>query len=395
VIGILPEKISAGVSSPGMKVAIVNLTGGGLSYGYINYLSEVLPRMLRHPRVSQIYVYVPPGFSQYFAGMLPSECLRQFEGGFQERRRLRLDIGRISPDVVFLPGNQWMNLGRIPSVAMIQSMLPMVMPFGGNGWLDLVKNLVRARLTRIACERANRVIAISNYVKEFLMHNWHNAPTRIGMVYHGVNPPPVADPLKIPGNVPRKWSGKFLFTAGSMHPYRGLDDVIKALAILASQGVHPPLVVAGGVDLDRTQLPYLKRMKNLAEKLGVNPQIIWTGHLNADEMSWCYSHCRLFLMTSRVEACPNIALEAMSHGAFCLSADNPPLPEFFQAAAIYYRPKSAAALAQTISATLTYSEEAAGLLRTQAGKRAGDFTWEKTVERTVHELELAINMLYS
>ena len=115
------------------------------------------------------------------------------------------------------------------------------------------------------------------------------------------------------------------------------------------------MVIAGGVDLDRTQLPYLQRMKNLAEKLGVNSQIAWTGHLNAAEMSWCYSHCRLFLMTSRVEACPNIALEAMSHGAFCLAADNPPLPEFFQEAALYYRPKCGEALAQTISAALAYS----------------------------------------
>lgn len=378
-----------------MRVALVNLTGGGLSHGYINYLSEVLPRMVRHPGVSQIYVFVPPGFSQYFAGMLPPAGLRQFEGGLFGRRQLRLDLGRISPDVVFFPGNQWMNLDRIPSVAMIQSMLPMVMPFGGNGWLDLVKNLVRARLTRIACERANRVIAISNYVQEFLMNKWHIAPTRIGMVYHGVNPPPAAETMRIPASIPRDWHGKFLFAAGSMHPYRALDDVLHALAVLASQGVRPPLVMAGGVDLDRTQLPYLKKMKHLGEKLGINAQIAWTGHLNAAEMSWCYSHCRLFLMTSRVEACPNIALEAMSHGAFCLAADNPPLPEFFQAAAIYYRPKGGEALAQTISAALAYSPEAAGLMRARAQARAADFPWEKTVERTVHELELATNMLYS
>jgi glycosyltransferase involved in cell wall biosynthesis len=378
-----------------MRVAIVNLTGGGLSYGYINYLTEVLPRLLRHPRVSQIYVYVPPGFAQFFVGELPVGCLRQFERGLPGRWQLRKDIKQNSPDVVFFPGNQWMNLGQIPSVAMIQNMLPMVMPFGGNGWLDAAKNLVRSRLTRIACERANRVIAISNYVKDFLMNHWHIPPKRIGMVYYGVNPPPASETMKMPVGIPRDWVGKFLFTAGSMHPYRALGDVLNSLAVLASQGVRPPLVIAGGVNRDRTQLPYLQRMKNLAKKMGINSQISWTGHLKKDEMSWCYSNCALFLMTSRVEACPNIALEAMSHRAFCLAADNPPLPEFFQGAALYYRPKCAEALAQTISAALTYSEKAAGLLRQQAIKRAGDFTWEKTVEGTVHELESAINMLYS
>jgi glycosyltransferase involved in cell wall biosynthesis len=379
--------------STGMKIAIVNVTGGGLSYGYLNYLSEVLPRMLSHPRLHQLYVYLPPGFSKYFANMLPSEYLRQLPGGFRGRRQLRLDISRISPDVVFFPGNQWLNLGRIPSVSMVQSMLPMVLPYGGNGWLDIAKNLVRARLTRTACERANRVIAISNYVKEFLIDHWHIAPGRIGMVYHGVNPPPVAETLRIPAGIFPDWSGTFLFTAGSMHPYRALDDVINAMAVLASRGIRPPLVIAGGVDLDPSQLPYLLGMKKLAIKLGVDSQIAWVGHLDRAEMSWCYSHCQMFLMTSRVEACPNIALEAMSHGAFCLAADNPPLPEFFQKAAIYYRPKSGEALAETICEGLAYSPEAAGVLRLRARERARDFTWEETTERTVHEFELAANMV--
>jgi glycosyltransferase involved in cell wall biosynthesis len=374
-----------------MKVAIVNLTGGGLSHGYINYLSEVLPRMLRDPRVDQLFVYVPPGFSPCFAGILPREHLGQCDNSFRGRRELRREISRILPDVAFFPGNRWLNLGQIPSVSMVQSMLPMVMPFGGNGWRDIAKNIERAYATKVACKRANRVIAISNYVKEFLLGAWHIAPDRIGMVYHGVNPPLPLDGQKIPGNVPREWGGEFLFTAGSMHPYRGLDDVMKALAVLASQGLRPPLVIAGGAD--STQLPYLRRMKDLAEKLGVQSQIAWTGHLEAAEMSWCYSHCRLFLMTSRVEACPNIALEAMSHGAFCLAADNPPLPEFFQEAGLYYRPKCGDALAQAISAALAYSPDAAGVGRLRAKQRAGDFTWEETTDRTVQEFDRAINML--
>jgi glycosyltransferase involved in cell wall biosynthesis len=371
-----------------MKVAIVNLTGGGLSQGYINYLSEVLPRMLLHPRVDQVYGYVPSGYASCFAGKFPPEYLGECDNSLRGRRALRREISRIAPDVAFFPGNRWLNLGQVPSVSMVQSMLPMVMPFGGNGLRDIAKNIERAHATKVACRRANRVIAISNYVREFLVNTWHISPDRIGMVYHGVNPPGPPEAQKIPGQVPREWSGEFLFTAGSMHPYRALDDVIKALAVLASQGVRPPVVIAGGAD--HTQLPYLQRMQSLAAKLGVQAQIVWTGHLEAAEMSWCYAHCRLFLMTSRVEACPNIALEAMSHGAFCLAADNPPLPEIFQAGAAYYRPKCGQALAQAISEALAYSPDETGVMRGRAQKRAGAFTWEETTDRTVHELELAI-----
>jgi glycosyltransferase involved in cell wall biosynthesis len=101
----------------------------------------------------------------------------------------------------------------------------------------------------------------------------------------------------------------------------------------------------------------------------------------------------MFLMTSRVEACPNIALEAMSHGAVCLAADNPPLPEIFQEAALYYRPKCGEALAQAISAALAYSPDEAEVRRVRAQQRAGDFTWEETTDRTVHEFHRAITKL--
>jgi glycosyltransferase involved in cell wall biosynthesis len=374
-----------------LKVAIVNLTGGGLSHGYINYLSATLPLLLRHPRLSDIFIFVPPGFAPLFHGILPPENVFECDDSLSGRRGLRREIARISPDVLFFPSNRWLNFGPIPSVAMVQSMLPMVMPFGGNGLLDIVKNLARARLTKIACQRANRVIAISDYVRKFLVDTWNIPPDRIGMIYHGVNPPLPPDAQKIPGKVPREWGGEFLFTAGSMHPYRGLDDVIKALALLASQGVRPPVVIAGGAD--STQLPYLQKMQNLAEKSGVQAQIAWTGHLEVAEMSWCYSHCRLFLMTSRVEACPNIALEAMSHRAFCLAADNPPLPEIFQEAALYYRPKDGRALAQAINTALAYPPDAAAGRRLRAQQRAGDFTWEETTDRTVREFDQAIKKL--
>ena len=371
-----------------MKIAIVNLTGGGLSNGYIKYLFATLPRWRRHPRVSEVRTFVPAGFAAQFEGILPPAHLQECDYSLPGRRRLRQEILRAAPDVVLFPCNRWLEVG-IPSVAMVRSMLPMVMPLGGNGWLDIIKNIERARASKIASRRARRVIAVSNYVKEFLESAWRIPPEKIGVVYHGVNPSLAPEAMKIPAGVPPEWRGEFLFTAGSMHPYRALEDALQALAVLASRGVRPPLVVAGGAD--RTQLPYFQRMRSLAGKLGVDSQIAWTGHLDEAEMSWCYANCRLFLMTSRVEACPNIALEAMSYGVLALAADNPPLPEIFQEAAVYYRPRHGEALAQVIGANLEAAREADGIMRRQAKKRAGDFTWEKTVELTLHELELAIS----
>jgi glycosyltransferase involved in cell wall biosynthesis len=93
-------------------------------------------------------------------------------------------------------------------------------------------------------------------------------------------------------------------------------------------------------------------------------------------------------MTSRVEACPNVALEAMSHGCACVSADGPPMPELFGDAALYYRPGDAEGLTRELERLLS-GGDAAPALRAAASTRAREFTWDETARQTVAELRIA------
>ncbi len=81
---------------------------------------------------------------------------------------------------------------------------------------------------------------------------------------------------------------------------------------------------------------YQKRLKAWAQENNLTDRICWTSSLNEKEMTWCYQNCSAFVMTSWVEACTNIALEAMSHGFISIAADNPPLPEILEDVAVYY-----------------------------------------------------------
>lgn len=370
-----------------MRIAIVNLTGGGLSGGYLKYLSELMPVMHRHPGVKELVVFLPPAFMPLLEKELPPEVLIPCQDNSSGRAALRGKIFQLSPDVVFFPTYRWLDIGRIPTVSMIRNMEPLLMPFGANRLVDAVKNLVRAYSARRACRQASRVIAVSHYVKDFLERSWYIPPDKIGVVYHGVKGPPGRESLAMPRGLTLQGVGGFLFTAGSIRPYRGLEDIIEALGLLAAQGRRPPLVIAGAAS--RLTLPYQKKIEALAVQKGVAEQIFWAGHLSASEMSWCYYHSKIFLMTSRIEACPNVALEAMSHGCLCLAADNPPLPEFFQEAAIYYRAHQADSLASVISQAFNLDPEEDEKLRTRARQQAQKFTWRETAERTLRELELA------
>ena len=91
-------------------------------------------------------------------------------------------------------------------------------------------------------------------------------------------------------------------------------------------------------------------------------------------------------MTSRAEACPNTVLEAMSHGCVSVSTDQPPMPEFFGAAAIYYRAGDAGDLARQIGSLQPAGSSGQDALRHAARERAGTFAWSQTARRTIDEL---------
>jgi glycosyltransferase involved in cell wall biosynthesis len=224
-------------------------------------------------------------------------------------------------------------------------------------------------------------------VKDFLIKTWRIDPDKIGIVYHGADNRPSGFEEARPGAIPSDCQEGFLFTAGSIRPARGLEDLLRALADLAAAGKRLPLVIAG--EADSSSPAYERSMKDLVVNLGICNQVVWTGHLTSKEMAWCYSRASLFIMTSRVEACPNIALEAMSHGSGCIVADNPPLPEFFRDAARYYLPGDSRSLVEAIGAYQASSPEVQKSLRLRAQAYASSFTWDKTAEETVKELMLA------
>ena len=88
-------------------------------------------------------------------------------------------------------------------------------------------------------------------------------------------------------------------------------------------------------------------------------------------------------MTSRAEACPNVVLEAMSHGCACVSVDAPPMPEFFPSTTLYYRCGRAETLAAQLKHSITVSAAERARWQAAALVRAADFSWQRTAQTTV------------
>ena len=366
-----------------MKIAIVNLTGGGLSGGYRKYLRHLTPVLKSGNKGSSPIFFVhealrdTPGLEHVEVRCWPA---RDHLFGY---RRLKAALRALAPDVVFIPSARWIDLGVIPTVVMVRNMEPLEVPFGENPLLEKLKNVVRAREARNACRCATRVIAVSQHVKDFLVSRWSIPAERVGLVYHGIDRvEPVPESAKPPALPPSIQD--FIFTAGSIRPARGLEDLVGALGRLAQQGERHPVVIAGAVDAGMAACK--RKLDVMARRLGVFDRIAWAGPLSAAQMSWCYDHCRLFVMTTRAEACPNTALEAMAHGCHAVVTDKAPLPEFFENSALYYRAGDPNSLANGIAKALGTGVQERARLQEAARARAAAFQWNQTAQRTLDEL---------
>jgi glycosyltransferase involved in cell wall biosynthesis len=376
-----------------MKIAVLNITGGGMSGGYQKYLHNIIPRMAGHPDVEAILCTFPKSFNGQgwfnslknveFAHSSLSQSLQKGIG-----YNLKQTLRRFCPDVLFIPTAQYLKFGNIAVVNMVRNMEP----FDYSGWKnplsEKLRNIVRRKIASNAIKSSQRVIALSYYVKQFLVDNLGIPENKISVVYHGIQHDNSVNYVK-PLVVPDSWKGNFLFTAGSIRPARGLEDIINALKHLHNENLDNNLLIAGATAPN--MLPYLKSLKAKIARLGLQKNVIWSGSLNHEQMNWCYKNCQLFIMTSRVEALAMIACEAISSGCICITADCSVLPEVFQNAAIYYPAKNSELLAKSIQTTLAWNSQQRNEIYEKMKKRAAQFpSWEETVEKTINELKFAV-----
>lgn len=372
-----------------MRVAIVNITGGGLSGGYRKYLEKLIPLLQADSRVSSLDVFVPAQSANLIRLADTPLHIWTAGRGFSGSADLKTRLRQMAPDVVFIPTAQWMDCGAIPVVTMVRNMEPLTDPFSVKRPHVVARSLARAYVAKRACRRAKRVIAVSRHVQDFLVERWRISSQKIGVVYHGLESPPARAETKRPAALHGKEIGSFVFTAGSIRPYRGLEDVIGALPVMHKHGIARTLVIGGAPDPE-TRF-YKERLERLARKLNVASHIIWAGQLDQSEMSWCYYNCDAFVMTSRIEACPNVVLEAMSHGCVCVSTNLPPMPEFFGDSAFYYKVGDADDLARQLGKVLNFSKDEKLERQTAATGQAGRLNWSATADATISQLQLALH----
>lgn len=299
-----------------------------------------------------------------------------------ERRELPRIVREHDISVVFTPYQVSSNTASAKSVLMLRNMEPF---FFGNYQYSLktkLRNYILRHLTCKSIGKADHIIAVSGFVRSYLVDNMSIDPARITQIYHGRDhyfsepsePDRDADALQeLQIDMP------FVLTCGSLLPYRRCEDVIAAfVAFQEDRDQRYCLAIAGDSNDER----YKRKLFRLAEESGIRNQLKFVGHIPKSHMSVLYRRAEMVVLATEIEACPNIAIEAMSAGALIISADSAPLREVIGLPnALFYQRRSVLGL-QKLMLQAIENSEASAVLRQRARLHANSYSWEQCAVQT-------------
>lgn len=166
------------------------------------------------------------------------------------------------------------------------------------------------RLIRILYKRADRVIAVSNYVKRDLSENY-KIPAKKIVAIPNVS---ILHKSVHEGIIPWEYGDKAVVCVGRLDPIKQHECAIRAFSYVYEKQPDARLILVG----DGKQRSYLE---SLCERMGLEGGVVFAG-ASAD-VGYFFEHARAFIMSSKVEGFPNVMVEAMAYGVPVVTTDSP------------------------------------------------------------------------
>jgi glycosyltransferase involved in cell wall biosynthesis len=283
---------------------------------------------------------------------------------------------RDSLDVLHAPGYLAPLRCRVPVVLTIYDLFALTQPA-----LSRPANVLYYRLALPrSVHRAARIIVPSRFVGDGVRAHQRVPPDRITVIPLGVDPlfQPVTDPQQLHA-VQRKYRlpDRFLLFVGNLEPKKNLPRLLQAFA-QATKALPEALalVIAGKPAWGCGELPAL------VGKLRVQDRVHFLNYVPLPDLPALYTLAEVLVFPSLCEGFGLPALEAMACGTPVVASGTTALGETVGDAAETVDPESTDSIAQGIANVLNHPERREELV-TRGRRRAADFTWDRTAERTI------------
>lgn len=185
--------------------------------------------------------------------------------------KLRKILKHISPDIVHVRS-------RIPAWLLLFAKFGLKFKI-----VSTVHGLNSVNFYSKIMTKADKIICVSNYVKEYIIKNFSADVLRIKVIFRGVdieNFNPQNLPCK--SELRQKFSycdnGFIVSCVGRISATKNIETLIKAVKILQEDYKNIKLLVVGGVHKNRKN--YFEKLLKICNELEVKDFVIFTGSLN-------------------------------------------------------------------------------------------------------------------
>lgn len=201
-----------------------------------------------------------------------------------------------------------------------------------------------------ALKKANRIVAISSYVKEcYEKHFPKQVKNKIRLLY---NPIDLSQRDEEVVDAVQPYEGKYVLCINSLTKHKNLITLVKAYHLLIQRNAdyrkEYRLVIGGAAWNGANELADYIRLNGLEE------DVILTGYLSDGQLTYLYNHARLFVTPSLYEGFGMTPVEAMATGCPVVSSKETSLYEVTMGMVRYYEPATdAEALCKVLADELT------------------------------------------
>lgn len=230
-------------------------------------------------------------------------------------------------------------------------------------------------------ERADHIITISEFSKKELIDLYNIDPKKITVILLGVDEKfkKVYSSSEINAVKEKYKTGdNYILSLGTLEPRKNIPTLIEAFDLFCAQNPNSPykLVLTG-----MKGWLYEKIFSSIKNQ-NTKDRIIFTGYILDEELPLIYQGSSLFICPSFYEGFGLPVAESMASGVPVITSTAEALREIGQDATITFDPKDAKELTAKIISLLNNPEKQK-LLQKAGLKRAQEFCWEKTAEKTL------------
>jgi glycosyltransferase involved in cell wall biosynthesis len=267
-------------------------------------------------------------------------------------------------------------VGSTPVIAHIKTLHALTTPDAISPPARIYRQLSYPRTVRVA----DAVIINSESLRREIHEHLDMDPAKLHMI-----PEAVDHELFRPGDRDEAFqrvsarhgiTGPFVLFVSSLWPYKNCEGLLRAFARSRGELAGRRLAIVGpGRDV-----AYTAQLRALADELGIAEDVHWVGGVPLEETVDFYRSADALVYPSFNETFGLPLLEAMACGCPVVTSDTSAMPETTGGAALLADPADPAAIA---SAMLAACGPERDRLRAAGLRRAGEFTWTATAERTL------------